>query len=287
MRSKTDITLTTVYSPESQLRHPLAMIRRMVTDLRLSGELAWRLTVRDISAQYRQAFLGLAWALIMPLINTVTWIFLNSAGIVAVSETDLPYPVYVFTGTMLWQVFAEAFQAPNRQVNQAKVMLSKVNFPREAIILSGVGQTLFSTAIKTVLLIGALVFLGIRLDWSLLLLPLGLLSLILTGTALGLLLAPAGALYQDIGQGLAVVVQFWMYVTPVVFPMPEGGWVALVFNLNPLTPLILNARAWLTGSAVTALPGFLLVNGVMVGVLFLGWILYRISMPILVERMNA
>lgn len=277
----------TIYTPESQLRHPGKMVRAMFADLWLSRDLAWRLTVRDISAQYRQAFLGLAWALIVPLVNTVTWIFLNNAGIVAVSHTDLPYPVYVFTGTMLWQIFAEAFQAPNRQVNDAKAMLSRVNFPKEAIVLSGVGQTLFNAGIKLVVLIPALLFFGIVPGWGLLLVPLGIFSLILTGTALGLLLVPAGALYQDVGRGIALVTQFWMYITPVVFPMPQSGWAAILFAMNPLTPLIATGRAWLTGAGPTQLRGFCLVNGVMLLLLFVGWVLYRVSMPILVERMNA
>jgi lipopolysaccharide transport system permease protein len=277
----------TVYTPDSPLRDPGKMLRGMWRDLLLSRELAWRLIVRDISAQYRQAFLGIAWALIMPMVNTVTWIFLNGAGIVSVSTTDLPYPVYVFTGTMLWQVFSEAFQQPSRQVNAAKAMLSKVNFPKEAIILSGIGQTLFNAAIKVLLLIPTLWFLGIAPGWRLLLLPVGILSLILAGTVLGLLLAPIGALYQDVSQATVLITQFWMYITPVVFSMPESGWVARLFRLNPLTPLIVTARAWLVGSSPGQLSAFLLVNAIFIVVAMLGWVAYRVSLPILVERMSA
>lgn len=278
---------TTVYTPESQLRQPLKMVRAMFADLWLARELAWRLTVRDISAQYRQAFLGMAWALILPLVNTVTWIFLNGAGIVAVADTALPYPVYVFTGTMLWQIFTEAFQAPNVQVNQGKAMLSKVNFPHEALILSGLGQTGFNALIKVGLLIPAVLILGIFPNWSILLLPLGVFSLMLTGTALGLLLTPVGALYADVARGIGLVTQFWMYITPVVFALPVGGWTAVVFRLNPLTPLILTSRDWLTGFRPQFLLDFAIVNVVMLFVLLVGWVIYRVSMPILIERMNA
>lgn len=259
----------------------------MFSDLWLSRELAWRLAIRDISAKYRQALLGLTWALILPLVNTVTWIFLNRSGIVAMADTELPYPVYVFTGTMLWQIFTEAFQAPNEQVNAAKGMLSKVKFPIEAVILSGIWQVLFNAAIKLVLLIVALLFFGINPGWNILLLPVGALALILTGTTLGLIVAPIGALYQDIAKITLVLTQFWMYITPVVFAMPESGSAAVLFNLNPLTPLILTTRAWLTGGVPDHVASFLIVNGVMLVILFIGWVLYRISMPILIERMNA
>jgi lipopolysaccharide transport system permease protein len=277
----------TVYTPDSQLRHPLRMVRAMLADLWLARELGWRLTVRDISAQYRQAFLGVLWALILPLVNTVTWIFLNGSGIVAVADTALPYPVYVFTGTMLWQIFTEAFQAPNVQVNQGKAMLSKVNFPHEALILSGLGQTGFNALIKIGLLIPAVLILGIIPDWTILLLPLGILSLMLAGTALGLLLTPIGALYADVAKGIGLVTQFWMYITPVVFALPESGLTATIFRLNPLTPLILTSRDWLTGFRPEFLLDFVLVNLVMGVVLIIGWVIYRVSMPILIERMNA
>lgn len=279
--------LVTVYTPESQLRHPLKMVRAMFADLWLARELAWRLAIRDISAKYRQAALGLAWALILPLINTVAWIFLNSSGIVAVADTDLPYPVYVFTGTMLWQIFSEAFQSPNEQVNAAKAMLSKVKFPVEAIILSGIWQSLFNAIIKVSLLIVALFFFGLNPGWGILLLPVGILSLILTGITLGLILAPLGALYQDIGRMTLIITQFWMYITPVVFALPETGRAALLFKLNPLTPLILTTRDWLTGGVPAYLVDFIIVNCAMLIILFMGWILYRVSMPILIERMSA
>lgn len=263
------------------------MLQSMFADIWSSRDLAWRLMVRDISAQYRQAVLGIAWALILPLANTVTWIFLNAAGIVTVADTELPYPVYVFTGTMLWQIFTEAFQAPTRQLNQAKAMLSKVSFPPEAIIVAGVGQTGFNAIIKIGLLIPAVLVMGVYPDWGILLLPLGVLSLILAGTALGLLLAPVGSLYEDVTKGIGLVTQLWMYITPVVFPLPETGWTAILFRINPLTPLILTSRDWLTGYQPDYLMGFVLVNVGMLLLLLLGWTIYRVSMPILIERMNA
>ena len=73
---------STVYTPDSSLANPFVMAKDMLGDLWAGRELAWRLTVRDISAQYRQTFLGILWALILPLANTVVWLFLSGAGIV-------------------------------------------------------------------------------------------------------------------------------------------------------------------------------------------------------------
>ena len=277
----------TVYTPDSSLASPRKMLREMFRDLVASRELAWRLAVRDISAQYRQAFLGILWAFILPLANTIAWIFLNSSGIVVVADTTLSYPVYVFTGTMLWAIFMDALNAPLQQANAAKAMLAKLNFPREALIVSGIYQTLFNASIKIALLLGALVVVGINPGWGLLLFPFGIMSLVLVGTAFGLLITPVGILYTDVGRAMPLLMQFLMYVTPVVFPMPKSGWAATLFVLNPLTPAILTTRGWLTGFAPEYLVRFILVNIAAVALLLVVWVVYRLAMPILIERMSA
>lgn len=277
----------TVYTPDSSLSSPRTMVREMFRDLLASRELAWRLAVRDIRAQYRQAFLGILWAFILPLANTVIWIFLSRAGIVSVGETELPYSVYVFTGTMLWAILIDAMNAPLQQTNAARAMLAKLNFPRESLVVSGIYQTLFNAGIKIALLIGALIMLGMNPGWHLLLFPFGILSLILVGTALGLLITPAGVLYTDVGRALPLLMQFLMYLSPVVFPIPKAGWVSTLFQINPLTPLILTTRDWLTGFTPEFLDYFLAVNVVAFVLLLVVWVAYRLAMPILIERMSA
>jgi lipopolysaccharide transport system permease protein len=277
----------TIYTPESSLCNPLKMLRSMFTDVMSSRELAWRLAVRDIRAQYRQALLGILWAFILPLANTVVWLFLSSTGIVRVADTSLPYPVYVFTGTMLWAIFMDALYAPLQQVYAAKSMLTKLNFPREALILSGIYQTLFNASIKILILVIALFVMGIRPGWGFLLFPAGVLSLVVSGTALGLLITPVGVLYTDVGKALPLLLQFLMYVTPVVFPMPKVGWAATLFSVNPLTPVILTARVWLTGGSPEQVGAFILVNVAALFILLGVWIVYRLAMPILIERMSA
>ena len=78
-----------------------------------------------------------------------------------------------------------------------------------------------------------------------------------------------------------------MYLTPVVFPVPQQGWVATVYLWNPLTPLITTSRDWLTGFAPDQLGYFLGVNVVAFAALLFAWVAWRISMPIIIERMSA
>jgi lipopolysaccharide transport system permease protein len=278
----------TTYTPDSSLANPAIMVKAMFADLWAGRELAWRLTVRDIAAQYRQTFLGLLWAFILPLATTLVWLYLNMSGIVQLQATDIPYPVYAFAGTMLWAIFIEAMNAPLGQTNSARGMLAKLNFPREALILAGIYKNLFGAGIKIVLLLAVLPFFKVYPGWNLLLFPLGVLALILVGTAVGLFITPVGMLYTDVGRGLPLIMSFVMYLTPVVFPMPGGdGIAAKLFHLNPLTPLILNARAWLTGGDFVMGGYFIGVCAVSVVLLMLSWIGYRLTLPIIIERMSA
>jgi lipopolysaccharide transport system permease protein len=277
----------TVYTPESSLTRPALLLREMFRGLISSRELALRLAIRDIQAQYRQAFLGVLWAFIMPLANTIVWVFLSGSGIVSISDTALPYPVFVFTGTMLWAIVMDALNAPLQQANAAKTMLAKLNFPREALIVSGVYQTLFNAGIKVALLSAALLVMGINPGWGIVLFPVALVSLLLVGTALGLLITPVGLLYTDVGRAVPLLMQFLMYLTPVVFPLPKAGWAATLIQLNPLTPLIVTARDWLTGTTPQLLASFLFVNALALLLLLVGWAIYRLAMPVLVERMSS
>jgi len=276
-----------IYSHESQLSNPWLFVKGMFADLLKSRDLAWQLTIRDIKAQYRQSFLGILWAFIMPLATTVTWIFLNTSGIVKLAPTGIPYPLYVFSGTLLWSIFMESLQSPLKLSNAAKSTLSKINFPREAIIISGVYQSLFNGIIKISLIIATFLIFGIYPGWNLLLFPFAFLSLVIAGTTIGLLITPIGLLYTDIGRAIPLTMQFVMYITPVVFPIPKDGWAKLLFTFNPLTQLIVVCRDWLSGTATLYLSGFLIVTTILLFILFLAWAIYRLVMPIIIERMSA
>lgn len=277
----------TIYTSESSLTNLRVMLHGMFSDLIAGRELAWRLAVRDISAQYRQTLLGFLWALILPLANTVVWIFLSSSGVVEISNTDMPYPVYVFVGTMLWAIFMDAVNAPLQGTTASKQMLAKINFPREAIIVSGVYQTLFNGCIKIALVMIVIAILGITPGWGSVLIPVGMFSLILMGTTLGLMITPIGLLYNDIGKALPLLMQFLMYVTPVVFAMPKEGIAATLFLINPITPVVMTARSWVTGQQPEMVGYFILVNFAALLLMLFVWIVYRLAMPILIERMSA
>jgi len=275
------------YTPESQMRNPSRLLRSMWKDLKNSRELARRLFVRDISAKYRQSILGIFWAFFPPIIAGLVFIILQSKQVVNFGETDIPYPVFVLVGTTLWQLFTESLNAPLSAVIQAKPMLAKINFPREALIVSAFYQMLFSLFIKSLIIVGVFLIFRVEVTFGFLLAPLAILVLILLGMSLGLLLTPLGTLYTDIQSGLMMGIQFLFFVTPVVYPPPQTFPYSLIAILNPISPILTGARDLLTKGVLTNAYPFFVVSGLTILTLFTAWLIYRLALPIIIERMSA
>lgn len=277
----------TVYTPESQLRSPRRLVRLMWHDLRASRELAWCLMVRDISAHYRQSALGMLWAVLPPVATAILFIVLNREAVINIRTTDIPYPVFVMFGVMLWQLFIESLNAPLKVLTGSKSMLAKINFPREALILSSIGQVLFDLGIKLLILAVVFAVFGLSPTWGLLLAPFAILMLMLLGIMIGLLLAPFGVLYTDVASALSTITGLWFFVTPVVYPSPERWPYSLLVHLNPVSPLLVGARDLATRGTLSDVVPFAIVSGLTVLGLSVMWVLYRVSLPILIERMSA
>ncbi len=277
----------TIYTPDSQMSSPGQLFRSMWHDIRASRELAWRLFIRDISAQYRQSLLGVVWAFVPPIITSIIFIILQSRKVVNFGETDIPYPVYVLIGTILWQLFVESLNAPLKSVVMAKPMLAKINFPREALIVSAIYTVLFNLLIKLVVVGIILAIFKVSLTWMILFAPVAMLMLMLLGIAVGLLLTPLGVLYTDISTSLPIAVQLFFFVTPVVYPPPQSFPFSLLATLNPVSPLLIAARDAITKGVISNTVPFVVVSGLTVLLLLFGWIIFRVALPIIIERMSA
>lgn len=276
-----------VYTPESTLRHPIQLFKQMGRDLLASRELAWRLMVRDISAQYRQSFLGIAWAFLPPVVMAAGFTLAKDANVINVGTTDLPYPAYVMFSTALWQTFVEALNGPVQAVSAAKPMLARVNFPREAILLAKLGEVFFNFAIKVILIVALFLWFRVPVSWTVILAPVALIHLVIFGTFLGLLLAPFGVLYQDVSRGLTMVTGFWLFLTPVVYPVPSEGTFGFLVKLNPVTPLLVTTRELATTGVVSDPYRFWVVSVITVVGLLLTWVAFRLAMPFVIERVSS
>lgn len=276
-----------IYTPEPILGHPVKMCREMLADLWAGRELAWRLFVRDVSAQYRQTFLGYVWAFLPPLVASLTFIFLNSQGIVQIAGTNIPYPAFAMMGTLLWQIFVDAMQSPSQAIAQAKPMLTKINFPREAILLAGLYLVIFNFLIRLVLLVGVMLWWKVIPGAGLLVFVPASIALITCGMAFGMAIAPIGSLYGDIGRAIPIAAGFWMLLTPVLYPPRVAGLAGWLATWNPVSSIMVTARESLTAQPFSMLPQFCLVSAISLVALLLGWVGHRIAMPHLIARMGG
>lgn len=274
---------TRIYQKETDFS-PGKLLKESLQDIYNSRFLARQLAERDIKAQYRQSYLGIIWAFITPLATAAVWIFLNLSGTIQVTDTGIPYPVYAFSGTLLWSIITEAINSPTTSTNGARGIMSKINFPKEAIVISGIYKLLFNASVKILLLIAFVFIFGLGFHWSLLLLPLIILSAVLFGVTIGLFLTPISMLYNDIGKIVGMGFSFLMYITPVVYSIPDSGIMRTVMKANPFTPVILTGRDFLIGAQPSFLTYYLILMMLCVPLFFVALMAYRISIPIIIER---
>lgn len=279
----------TVYTPESGLRSPGKLVADMFRDMISENcrDLAWRLFVRNISSQYRQSILGFVWIFLPPIVSAAVWIFLQSQKVVNFGETAVPYPVYVLTGNLIWMAFGKALLAPIQSVEREKAMLTKLNFPREAILGAGFLELLVNALVPMVILVPIFIWFKIMPTPLLVLAPFAILITLLAGYSLGLLVTPIGLFYKDVSRAIPIGTRLWFFLTPVIYPIPTEGLAATVVRLNPATPLLSTTRNLLTGQPPGLLSPFVIVSIVVTILLFGGLITYRLAMPHIVERMSA
>lgn len=276
-----------IYQSGSPLRSPRSLIRSIVRDLVASRELAWRLLVRNISARYRQTLLGYFWAIFPPLATTAIWLFLTRQNVVSVDSGDVSYPVFLVTGTILWQTFVDAIQIPIRVISESKQMLAKINFPRESLVLTAVGECLFNFLIRLVILVVAYWYLGFVPATTLPFALIGVVAIMALGMAIGILLSPFALLYQDVSNGLVLIMQIWMYATPVIYAPRESGIMAVVNRVNPISPALTQTRDWiLTGQASFLLPSSIVFAITLLSIT-VGFVLYRVALPRAIERLSS
>lgn len=275
-----------IYEPAKRNANFFSLLSEMFKDLFSSLSLAKRLFLRDKKAEYRQSIFGVLWAFITPLANALVWIFLSASGAVNIQGTEeMPYALFVFIGTMLWSIFTDSVNAPLVQTNSSKDLISKINFPKEAILMAGFYKMIFNTSIKIGIIIIALIFFKITLSIYLVGFLLGTIFLIVFGFSIGLFITPVGMLYTDVGRAIPMVLSFLMYLTPVVYKQTKFGLLQKFIDLNPLTPIINTIRNFAVGGSFDNPIYLIIILFFTIIIGFIGWIFYRISIPIIVERM--
>jgi lipopolysaccharide transport system permease protein len=252
--------LLTVIEPQSSwMRLDLAELWRF-------RELLLLLVWRDISVRYRQSLLGIGWAVFRPLVSTL--IFTLVFSLLVRVQTEVPYPVFAFSAMIPWLYFSSALSAVTSSVTGHQALLTKVYFPRLVLPFAALGPGLVEVLIQLCIFIPIMWYFDIALSWHVLALPVFILLALLTAMAFGIWLTALNVKYRDIGMAVPFVIQIWMYLCPIVYPIslvPDRF--QTLYALNPLVGVIEGFRWSLLG---TTAPNW---EAIAISVLVMGTIL--------------
>jgi lipopolysaccharide transport system permease protein len=238
-------------------------------------ELLYFLTWRDILVRYKQAVLGVAWAILQPLLTMVVFtVVFNMALGIKSPASDVPYAVFSFSGLLPWQFFAGALSRSGVSLVGNANLLTKVYFPRLVIPISAVLAGLVDLGISFLVLIGLMAAYGIAPTWHVVFLPLFVLLAFATALAVSLWFSALNVLYRDVQYVIPFLVQLWMFVSPVIYPISKipAGPLRIAFALNPMTGVIGGFRWALLGQQFPG--GLMWISTAVVVVLLFGGLFY-------------
>jgi lipopolysaccharide transport system permease protein len=206
-------------------------------------ELLYFLTWRDVKIRYKQTAIGVAWAILQPVLTTAifTLLFSRFAGF---DTGDIPYPLFAFSGLMIWLFVHNAISMASNSFVSNTNLVTKVYFPRlimpVAAALAGFFDLLISFVILTVLMI----YYEAALTWQIIFVPIFVLMAVLLAVAFGTLFSALNVRFRDVKFALPFLLQVWMIASPIFYPMNllSAKW-RVVFALNPLTGIVEGFRS--------------------------------------------
>jgi lipopolysaccharide transport system permease protein len=211
---------------------------RHLSELYQHRELLWQWTNREIKIRYKQSLLGAAWAIVQPvaLMLVFTVVFALFAH---VSTGDTPYPLFSYTGLVIWTFVATSISFASASLVSNQNLITKIYFPREILPIASIGAALVDFLVAGLLLLGVLAWYRAPVTPALLWLPVLLLVQVLLVVGIALPAAALSVFIRDVRYVIPLGLQLWLYATPVAYPttlVPERF--RLIYGLNPMVGLV-------------------------------------------------
>ncbi len=195
------------------------------------------LTIKDLKVRYKEAVLGVAWAIVVPLITMFIFAFVFSR-FAKFNTGAIPYPIFVYCGILPWTFFSTTLTSATEVLILNDTLITKANFPKEVLplstIFSNLVDFLIGLGVFFILIIFYKVHIGFHIFW---ILPILFIQIILL-VGLALLLSVANLYYRDVKYIFQVLIILWMFLTPVFYPLKlllSHRW--LVY-LNPMASIV-------------------------------------------------
>lgn len=231
-------------------------------------ELLYFFAWRDLKVRYKQTAIGVLWAVLQPTVTMA--VFTVVFGRLAkIPSEGVPYPIFVFTGLLFWQLFSRALAEASNSLIENQALVTKAAFPRVILPLSAIATQLVDFLLAALVFVGLLGYYGFTpRGLGLLLLPVLLLITLLAVIGSGLFLAALNVKYRDVRYALPFFIQLLLFVTPVIYPVSLAGKFAWVFALNPMAGVVTTARATLLGRPAVDWP-FLGISALVAAAMFI------------------
>ena len=232
----------------TRIKPSSSLIHLDLKELVSHRELLYFLTLRDIKIRYKQTVIGIAWAVLQPVLTVAIFTVLFSRF--AQFETgNIPYPLLALSGLVLWLFVHNAVSMASTSFVSNTNLVTKVYFPRIILPASAALAGIVDLGITLVILAGFAVYYRTAVGWQILFAPLFLLLTIVLAVSLGTLFSALNVRFRDVKFALPFMLQVWMIASPIFYPasiVPEK-W-RLVFAINPLTGILDGFRSSLFGT---------------------------------------
>jgi lipopolysaccharide transport system permease protein len=218
------------------------MVARGIRDLIHYRDLLITLTIHRVKVRYKQSVLGIAWAVLQPLLLMLVYTIIFSV-VTKMPSDGAPYAVFVYAALLPWTFFSTSITTASTSLVAHNNLITKVYFPREILPLTYVLAALFDFAMASVVLVALLAVYKVSIGIGIILaVPVMVIALVFS-LAMALFLSAFQVRFRDIGIAMALIMQLWMYATPVVYPLsvvPQRfRW---LYSLNPMAGVVENFR---------------------------------------------
>ncbi|MCA9088077.1 MAG: ABC transporter permease [Planctomycetaceae bacterium] len=244
------------------------------------------LALRDLQVRYRQAIIGIAWAVIRPAATVIVFVLLFGLLDRKPVTTGVPYAATALVGLLTWQLYATLLADMSESLVKNRHMLTKVYFPRVLIPIAATAVGLVDYLVALVPALAFLLLSGIRPDWQLLLTPLWLCGVLSWSVAGGILLSAINARYRDVEHVIPFLLQLGFFASPVVYetaaiiPVQYQG----LYRLNPMAVMLDGLRWSLVGAVEPNWFSVWIATGVTLTTMFFAWRIFHRLDASLVDR---
>lgn len=213
-------------------------------EIRHNRWLIWTEFKKDFFANYRHSGLGAVWAIILPLIPVSAYLFLGYVRVLNIKD-DIPFVVFIISGMTFWQMIAGGINAGTKAIHGKKALISKINMPLIVVFMSAYGHVVADTLIRVIFLSIILLCYKINPGLNIIFFPFVLLPPLMFSMGLGMILGIFNCINSDIGNITNSFLTYGMFVSSVIFAMPNNGILGLIKDLNILGHFIIAIRTML------------------------------------------